>query len=723
MNTSDFLKMLNEAQREAVTAPADPVLVLAGAGSGKTRVLVHRIAWLIEHEHVSPFAILAVTFTNKAAGEMRSRIDQLVGNVTQGMWVGTFHGLAHRLLRIHWEAAGLPQAFQILDSDDQLRIVKRVLKEMGEDDETYAPKSVQWYINGCKDKGLRANQLGVAENSFERQLAIIYENYEQVCQRSGLVDFSELLLRVHELLSKNETLLAHYRERFEHLLVDEFQDTNVLQYNWLRQLVGARTALFVVGDDDQSIYGWRGAQVENLQHFCRDYPQHHLIRLEQNYRSTGIILAAANALIAKNDGRLGKTLWTEGADGEEIQLYAANDERDEVDYTVRWIKSWVEQGNLRSDVGILYRSNAQSRLFEEALVIAGIPYRVYGGQRFFDRAEIKDALAYMRLMFNRDDDAAFARIINRPVRGIGQRTLDTIYAMARNERLSLWLAAKKVMQQGQLKAKAGAAVAKFFELIMKIAEQTQGIALAECVSMAILESGLRDMHEKDGSEKGQMRVDNLDELVNAARQFAQEVESDNEQAELTAFLASAALDAGEGQAQDNDDCVQLMTLHASKGLEFPLVFLAGMEEGLFPHQQSIEDATRLEEERRLCYVGMTRAMKKLYLTYAEVRRSYGRGPMTRRPSRFLSEIPQEYLHEARPKLQFGRPAYAPFHKSHDSSVGGFAIGQRVSHKKFGEGVVLNHDGGGNHARIQVHFELAGSKWLILSYANLEAVGS
>ncbi len=724
MDVSHLLDPLNDAQREAVTAPLVPLLVLAGAGSGKTRVLTHRIGWLVQVENVSPFGILAVTFTNKAAGEMRSRIEQLLAIPVSGMWVGTFHGLAHRLLRAHWREADLPQTFQILDSDDQLRLVKRVLRSLEIDEARWPPKQAQWFINGQKDEGRRPAHIQDNGDPHLGQMKRIYQAYEETCRRGGLVDFAELLLRAHELWLNNPELLEHYRTRFAHVLVDEFQDTNSLQYAWLKILVGDAGRLFVVGDDDQSIYGWRGARIEHIQRFSKDFPGAQVLRLEQNYRSTGNILAAANALIANNSGRLGKTLWTSGAQGEKIQIYTAFNDLDEARFIAERIRVWTDQGRTRREVALLYRSNAQSRVLEEALIQLSIPYRVYGGLRFFERQEIKDALGYLRLVVNRDDDASFERVINTPTRGIGERSLESIRAHARSHSLSLWRAAQYVVQDGVGTARGTGAVMAFLDLIERLAREVAGLTLGEQVEHVLPLSGLLEHYRKEKGEKGQARIENLEELVNAARQFEYE-DPDGTLDPVSAFLTHAALEAGEGQADPWADCVQLMTLHAAKGLEFPLVFLCGMEEGLFPHSMSAHDPDRLEEERRLCYVGMTRAREHLILSSAERRRLHGSETYSL-PSRFIGEIPDEFLVEVRPRVQVSRPVMntarvAPSRPVFEDVPQGLRLGQRVSHAKFGEGVVLSHEGAGPQARVQVNFERAGAKWLVLAYANLHTM--
>jgi DNA helicase-2/ATP-dependent DNA helicase PcrA len=728
MDVSTILNPLNDPQRQAVTAPPGPFLVLAGAGSGKTRVLVHRIAWLVQVEGVSPRNLMAVTFTNKAAGEMRSRVAELLGIPVSGMWIGTFHGLAHRLLRAHWQQAALPEAFQILDGDDQLRIVKRVMKNLNINEDLIAPKQAQWFINGAKDRGQRPAAVEAGHDPRRRKLGEIYTAYDQTCQRAGLVDFAELLLRADDLLRNNPDILHHYQHRFEHVLVDEFQDTNAIQYQWLRLLTAKHRNLFIVGDDDQSIYGWRGACVENIRRFDKDFPGTQTIRLEQNYRSTGTILAAANALIGNNDNRLGKNLWTEGQQGEPIMVYSAFNEVDEARFVVERIKRWTGQGHTRSEVAILYRSNAQSRLFEEALLQAGVAYRVYGGLRFFERQEIKDALAYLRLAFNRHDDAAFERVVNMPTRGIGGRTLEALRDHARQHDLSLWAAAKSLCQAKALGTRGSAAVAAFLALIDELDGASAQMLLGEQVQYIVRHSGLEQFYEKEPGERGQARLENLEELANAAAQFdpTEFAEGDADVPRLAAFLSHAALEGGEREGGDSGEAVQLMTLHSAKGLEFPLVFICGMEEGLFPHQLSSEDPAGLEEERRLCYVGITRARLQLYLTFAEARRLRGTDILPQ-PSRFLREIPAELLQEIRPRVSVARPVLAarplaaPSPRLSEEPLTGFRIGQRVAHNKFGEGVILGHEGNGPHARVQVNFERGGSKWLVLSFANLQAV--
>src|SRR5271165_6498147 len=652
MDVSHLLDGLNDAQRQAVASPLGAALVLAGAGSGKTRVLVHRVAWLIQVEGAAPNSILAVTFTNKAAAEMR--------------WI---------------------------------------------------PREILWFINAHKDEGHRPKHLKDDADPTRRQLIKIYQAYEDACQRAGVVDFAELLLRAFELWRDNPGLLQHYRARFRHVLVDEFQDTNAIQYQWLMLLTGPTGMPFVVGDDDQSIYRWRGARVENLNQFRRDFPQAKLYKLEQNYRSTGTILKAANALIANNTGRLGKNLWTSGADGERVRVYAAFNERDEADFVVNRIREWVERGGARSEVAVLYRSNAQSRVFEEAFLNARVPYRVYGGLRFFERAEIKDALAYLRLIASRADDTSFERVVNLPTRGIGAKTMDLLRDTARSHGTSLWMAAGQCIQSG-LAQRATQALESFMRTIDRLAEEVRGLELYEQVDRLIQASGLIDHFKKERGERGEARIENLLELVSAARGFSPDGETDLQP--LESFLAHAVLESGEGQADPYADSVQMMTLHSAKGLEFPVVFLTGMEDGLFPHQRSMGDLASLEEERRLCYVGATRAMRQLYVTYAEQRRLHGVDQYGQ-PSRFIHELPPELVEEIRPRLQVSRPVFVKRGGLEESPVPAMRMGSRVRHTKFGDGVVLNFEGNGPQTRIQVNFERQGTKWLMLSYANLEVV--
>ena len=718
MDVTSILAKLNSAQEEAVTSDKKHLLVLAGAGSGKTRVLVHRIAWKIQVENASPYSILAVTFTNKASKEMRERIDELMGMSLRGMWVGTFHGLAHRLLKAHWRDAKLPENFQILDSDDQLRLVKRVMRSMDLDEQRWPPKQAQWWINGQKDEGLRSTHIQEGGDPFLATMLRIYRGYEETCERLGVIDFAELLLRALELWKNNPEVLNHYQQRFQHILVDEFQDTNAVQYAWLRILAGKVSAVTAVGDDDQSIYGWRGAKVENILSYERDFPGTHIVKLEQNYRSTANILLAANAVIDKNPERLGKVLWTDAGEGETIALYAAFNEHDESRYIADRIQSWVNDGNRREDAAILYRSNAQSRVLEAALLQADIPYRIYGGQRFFERLEVKNALAYLRLMLNCHDDVAFERVINTPTRGIGDRTLELIRQLAREQETSMWGASVIIVKESRLAARATNAVAMFIELINEMSGQHDEVTLAEQAENAIQHSGLIEMHRREKGERGQARVENLEELVSACRNFDPE---DHDLAVLPQFLDQVALDSGDRQADEDQDAVQLMTLHSAKGLEFPLVFIAGMEENLFPHKMSIDEPGRLEEERRLAYVGITRAMQKLYLTFAESRSIYGSESFNS-VSRFVRDIPQEVIEEVRLQNNIARPTtYAAGAIQSDPGADtGFNLGQQVIHNVYGEGAILNFEGNGPRARVHIRFEAVGTKILILASANLTA---
>ncbi len=710
-----LLNSLNDAQRQAVAAPVGRQLVLAGAGSGKTRVLVHRIAWLIQVENASPYSVLSVTFTNKAAAEMRHRIEQLMGISPAGMWVGTFHGLAHRLLRAHWQEAGLSQTFQILDSDDQQRLVKRVIRDLGLDEQRWPARQAQWFINGQKDEGLRPQNIQASGDLFLATMRSIYEAYEAACARANVIDFSELLLRALDLWRNNDGLLKHYQKRFRHILVDEFQDTNAVQYAWLRMLAKGGDSLMVVGDDDQSIYGWRGAKIENIYQYSEDFPDAETIRLEQNYRSTAGILKAANALIANNTGRLGKELWTDGGDGEAINLYAAFNEHDEARYVVETIESALKTGLARSDIAILYRSNAQSRVLEEALLRERIPYRIYGGQRFFERAEIKNAMAYLRLLEGRGNDAALERVINVPARGIGEKTVEAIREHARHSNVSMWDAMAQLIANKGVTGRAASALGAFIELIENLAAKTQDTPLHLMTQIVIEQSGLIAYHEAEKGEKGQARVENLEELVSAARNFeAAEGEED-----------LSPLEAGDSQADEHEDSIQLMTLHSAKGLEFPYVFLVGMEEGLFPHKMSLEEPGRLEEERRLAYVGITRAMQNLVMTYAETRRLYG-SETYNKVSRFVREVPKGLVQEVRLSNSVSRPFGGGQQQSSSLFSGSaipqtdFSLGQTVRHSIFGDGVILNFEGSGAQARVQVNFS-EGSKWLMLGYAKLEVI--
>lgn len=714
MSNASWLDGLNEQQALAVTAPLGNVLVLAGAGSGKTRVLVNRMAWLIENERLSPHALLAVTFTNKAAQEMKTRLKRVLDCSIEGLWVGTFHGLCHRLLRRHHEEARLPKEFHILDSDDQARILKRVIASLHLDSEQWPVKNAQGFINARKDEGLRASQVVVPSYGPLRTWLAIYQEYERVCQSAGVVDFAELMLRTHELLKNNSDILAHYQQRFQAILVDEFQDTNTIQYAWIRLLAGNQNRVMAVGDDDQSIYGWRGAKVENIQRFSRDFSNTTIIRLEQNYRSTSTILQAANALIANNQSRMGKDLWTKGHMGEKIVLFSAFNELEEARFVTDRIRTEIIKGRPLNDIAILYRSNAQSRVLEEALLRADIAYRIHGGMRFYERAEVKDTLSYLRLLLNVDDDAAFERVVNFPARGIGEKTLDELRTVAKNQQQSLWQAALQMIESRMLTERAASALRRFLSLITLLKEKTSLLSLDEQMAEVIQASGLQAHYAKMKGDTAESKLDNLQELINAAKQFR--YEEDNELPPLVAFLAHASLEAGETQASEHEAYVHMMTLHAAKGLEFPFVFLVGMEEGVFPGKQTQSEPERLEEERRLCYVGMTRAMEQLILSYAEIRRQYGREEY-HRPSRFLKELPAQFIDEVRTKMRFN-PGNASAGVTAKINESGFQLGQTVMHPKFGQGTILAMEGSGAHLRVQVRFVEHDTKWLVLAYANL-----
>jgi len=717
----NLLHGLNPEQLAAVTLPRQHALILAGAGSGKTRVLTTRIAWLIATNQMTPQQVLAVTFTNKAAREMMARLTAMLPINVRGMWIGTFHGLCNRLLRAHHRDAGLPQLFQILDSADQLSAIKRLLKSLNVDDEKYPPRELQHFINGQKEQGLRPLAVE-AWDGYTKKRVELYEAYEAQCNKEGVVDFAELLLRCYELMARNEALRRHYQERFRHILVDEFQDTNVLQYKWLKLLAGEESCLFCVGDDDQSIYAFRGAEVGNMRDFEREFKVANVIRLEQNYRSHGNILDAANAIIRHNENRLGKNLWTDAGAGEPIRVFEAYSDLDEARWIVDEIKALVSDGHARSEIALLYRSNAQSRVLEHALFSAGLPYRVYGGLRFFERQEIKHALAYLRLIANPDDDTSFARVVNFPTRGIGARSIEQLQDAAKAAGGSLFAAIPT------LSGKAGTSLANFAALIGKMKEVAH-LPLPELVDHVVELSGLREHYKAE--KEGQDRLANLDELVNAAASFVAEEGKVGEEGELSAdliaFLAHAALEAGEHQAGEGDDALQLMTTHSAKGLEFNVVFLSGLEEGLFPHENSLVEPKGLEEERRLMYVAVTRARQRLYLSHAQTRMLHGQTRYNL-PSRFIEEIPAGLVKWLTPKVakQYGvsprltfeepRASYAP-----RASGTGYRIGQTVRHARFGEGIIVNLDGGGEDARAQINFGNAGMKWLALSVAKLETV--
>ncbi|EMK6701991.1 DNA helicase II, partial [Vibrio cholerae] len=635
---------------------------------------------------------------------------------------GTFHGICHRILRAHYLDAKLLEDFQIIDSDDQQRLLKRLIKAHNLDDKQWPARQVAWWINNQKDEGLRPAHINAFDPVTQTYLKL-YTAYQEACDRAGLVDFAEILLRALELLRGNQHIREHYQARFKHILVDEFQDTNAIQYAWLRMMAGAQSNVMIVGDDDQSIYGWRGARVENIEKFTREFPSVNTIRLEQNYRSTKTILEASNTLIANNSERMGKQLWTEGLVGEPISVYSAYNELDEARFVVSKIKGWQEQGGTLTDCAILYRNNAQSRVLEEALLQASLAYRIYGGMRFFERQEIKDALSYLRLINNRNDDTAFERVINTPPRGLGDKTLETIRFAARDRGCTLWDASVGLLNDQVLTGRAASALSRFVELINALEEEGIDMPLHVLTDHAVKTSGLLEMYQQEKGEKSKARIENLEELVTATRQFEKPEEA-QEMTMLTAFLTHAALEAGEGQADEHDDAVQLMTLHSAKGLEFPLVFMVGVEEGMFPSQMSAEEAGRLEEERRLCYVGMTRAMQKLYITYAEMRRLYGQDKY-HKPSRFIRELPEGCLDEVRMKAQVSRPTstgrFSQTVVKESFNETGFNLGSRVRHPKFGEGTIINFEGSGPQSRVQVAFNGEGIKWLVTAYARLEKV--
>jgi DNA helicase-2/ATP-dependent DNA helicase PcrA len=755
MQQPAFLSGLNAEQLEAVTLPRQSALILAGAGSGKTRVLTTRIAWLISTGQATPASILAVTFTNKAAKEMLNRVAAMLPINPRGMWIGTFHGLCNRLLRAHFREAGLPQVFQILDTQDQQAALKRLMKSMHIDEERYPPRQVQWFINAAKEEGKRARDVE-AYDDYTRRTAEIFAAYDEQCHREGVVDFPELLLRCFELLSRNELLREHYRSRFKHILVDEFQDTNVLQYRWLKLLAGNGTApsgfrlsapgsapddeacsIFAVGDDDQSIYAFRGANVANMQHFERDFHVERVIKLEQNYRSHGNILEAANAVIANNRRRMGKNLWTAEGKGEPIRVFEAGTDLEEAGFVVDEIKALVAEGVHRDEIALLYRSNAQSRVLEHSLFSAGIPYRVYGGLRFFERQEVKHALAYLRLVANPEDDNAFLRVVNFPTRGIGNRTLEQLQDAARHAGTTLWAAAKVKAEGGKRRVETAGdfvgspvstrGVEGFVALIERMRSGCEGLAVGEMVEHVVEHSGLKAHYKAE--REGQDRLENLGELVNAATLFAND--PSNEDASITSFLTHAALEAGEHQAEAGVEALQLMTVHAAKGLEFHTVFLCGLEEGLFPHDNSLTEADGLDEERRLMYVAITRARRRLYVTYAQSRMLHGQTRYNIR-SRFLLELPPLLLKAVGGAATRGRGEPTRSYYGAKTSAGTdspkfesapsspWRIGQSVVHPKFGRGIIIGAEGRGADARVQINFQSDGMKWLALEYAKLTA---
>ena len=727
MDVSYILDNLNDEQRQAVTSEKQHLMVLAGAGSGKTRVLVHKVAWQVEALRKSPSSIMAVTFTNKAASEMRSRIEELLQSPAIDLWCGTFHGLSHRLLKRFNKEADLASGFTILDSDDQLRIIKRISKELNLDEAAWPSRQSQWQINAWKDDGLRSSKVKDNGDFFKETIKNIYKQYEEVCIQDNLLDFGELLLKSYEVIKKNEVVRSYFHTRFKTVLIDEFQDTNSIQYKWLLEISSKDASITAVGDDDQSIYGWRGAKVENVATFTKTFKGSETIRLEQNYRSTNVILSAANALIENNNDRLGKNLWTEQLEGENIVLYQAYNEQDEARFTADILKEWMNKGELYEDAAVLYRSNAQSRALEEALLRSSIPYRIYGGQRFYERLEIKNAISYLKIIFNHSDNPAFERSISNPTRGVGEKTLNKIRSAAKKFNISYIKSSAKLLDEGVISGRGGSGLRSYLELITTCREIAETNTLSELMEYIIQTSGLYAYHGKEPGEKGKTRTENLEELISATKNFEQSVADSKKNIEIAEdYLDMISLDSGDRQASEHDDAAQLMTLHSAKGLEFKLVIMTGLEESLFPHGRSMDSISQLEEERRLCYVGITRAMQKLYITYAESRRLHGADTFNP-PSRFIKEIPTKFMDEIRPRAQtttaYTRRDFASAketkYKVEDEI--GYALGQKVLHPSFGEGIVLNYEGTGEAARVQINFDSSGTKWLVLSFAKLEKI--
>ena len=727
MDVSYILDNLNDEQRQAVTSEKQHLMVLAGAGSGKTRVLVHKVAWQVEALRKSPSSIMAVTFTNKAASEMRSRIEELLQSPAIDLWCGTFHGLSHRLLKRFNKEADLASGFTILDSDDQLRIIKRISKELNLDEAAWPSRQSQWQINAWKDDGLRSSKVKDNGDFFKETIKNIYKQYEEVCIQDNLLDFGELLLKSYEVIKKNEVVRSYFHTRFKTVLIDEFQDTNSIQYKWLLEISSKDASITAVGDDDQSIYGWRGAKVENVATFTKTFKGSETIRLEQNYRSTNVILSAANALIENNNDRLGKNLWTEQLEGENIVLYQAYNEQDEARFTADILKEWMNKGELYEDAAVLYRSNAQSRALEEALLRSSIPYRIYGGQRFYERLEIKNAISYLKIIFNHSDNPAFERSISNPTRGVGEKTLNKIRSAAKKFNISYIKSSAKLLDEGVISGRGGSGLRSYLELINTCREIAETNTLSELMEYIIQTSGLYAYHGKEPGEKGKTRTENLEELISATKNFEQSVSDSKKNIEIAEdYLDMISLDSGDRQASEHDDAAQLMTLHSAKGLEFKLVIMTGLEESLFPHGRSMDSISQLEEERRLCYVGITRAMQKLYITYAESRRLHGADTFNP-PSRFIKEIPTNFMDEIRPRAQtttaYTRRDFASAketkYKVEDEI--GYALGQKVLHPSFGEGIVLNYEGTGEAARVQINFDGSGTKWLVLSFAKLEKI--
>ena len=722
MDVSHILDKLNDDQRNAVTSEKQHLLVLAGAGSGKTRVLVHKIAWQVEAIGINPSAIMAVTFTNKAANEMRSRIESLLKAPMLDSWVGTFHGLSHKLLKRFHNEAGLSSGFTIIDSDDQLRIIKRISKEIGLDEATWPARQSQWQINNWKDDGLRSKNIKVDGDFYTETVNKIYKEYEDISQRDHLVDFGELLLKSYETLINSKAVKTFFQTRFKSVLIDEFQDTNTIQYKWLQEIASDKSYVTAVGDDDQSIYGWRGAKVEHVNSFTEDFKNTEVVRLEQNYRSTNVILNAANALIGNNKERLGKNLWTEKIDGEQIILYQAYNEQDEARFIADILNDWMNKGGAYSEAAVLYRSNAQSRAIEEALLRVSIPYRIYGGLRFYERLEIKNAIAYLKIIFNNNDNPSFERSISNPTRGVGEKTLAKIRNTAKKYNISYIKASAKLLDEGSISGRGGAGLKDYLEFVAGCNTFIQENLLSELMELIIKETGLYAYHAKEPGEKGKTRTENLEELITATKNFEQSVTEKKSNEEIAkSYLDIISLDSGDRQASEHDDAAQLMTMHSAKGLEFKLVLLTGLEESLFPHGRSMESVSQLEEERRLCYVAITRAMEKLYITHAESRRLHGTDTFNP-PSRFLREIPKDLIDEIRPRAQtnipYNRKDFEETKNEFEEEIG-ISLGQKVHHKKFGEGIVLNYEGSSDSARVQVNFDNYGTKWLVMAYANLK----
>jgi len=722
MDVSHILDNLNDDQRNAVTSEKQHLLVLAGAGSGKTRVLVHKVAWEVEALGKNPSSIMAVTFTNKAANEMRSRIETLLQSQIFDSWVGTFHGLSHKLLKRFHKEADLSSGFTILDSDDQLRIIKRISKEFNLDEATWPARQSQWQINSWKDEGIRSSKVNEDGDFYTETVNKIYKEYEETCNRDDLVDFGELILKSYEVIKKSPSVKTFFESRFESVLIDEFQDTNTIQYKWLQEIASAKTKITAVGDDDQSIYGWRGAKVEHVNSFTEDYNNTEVIRLEQNYRSTSVILNAANSLIDNNKDRLGKNLWTEKIEGENIILYQAYNEQDEARYVADVLKDWMHKGGAYEETAILYRSNAQSRAIEEALLRISIPYRIYGGLRFYERLEIKNAIAYLKVIFNNNDNPSFERSVSNPTRGVGEKTLNKIRQTSKKYNISYIKASAKLIDEGIISGRGGAGLKDYLEFVAGCKNFIEENTLSELMELIIKETGLYAYHGKEAGEKGKTRTENLEELITATKNFEQSIKEEITNSQIAEkYLDIISLDSGDRQASEHDDAAQLMTMHSAKGLEFKLVILTGLEESLFPHGRSMESSSQLEEERRLCYVAITRAMEKLYITHAESRRLHGTDTFNP-PSRFLKEIPKDLIDEIRPRAQtnipYNRKDFNETKIEFEMDIG-ISLGQKVRHKKFGEGIVLNYEGSGESARVQVNFEDSGTKWLVMSYANLE----